>query len=374
MHPTLSNETQPQAGTPLTPQHTENSVIFRGDGEPQSPKQLLNNLSEAHEAGLLQPDSYGRGGSVAALEERFAEMLGKEAAVFFPTGTLANHMAIRALCGNRRRALVQEQSHLYHDTGDCVTQLSGINLIPLARDQAHFTLEDVRQAATASYAGRVDNPIGTMTIESPVRRQMGQVMPLEEMRAITEYCREQGIGTHLDGARLYMMSAATGIDPKEYTRLFDTVYVSLYKYFGAPFGAILAGDADKLKDMYHERRMFGGALSSAYMAAALALQGSVGFQERFNESLSKARDLFSSLNQLSGVEITELGNGSNIFPIAFESEAIEQRLVSGLRDKGVFLFPDEGEVRVTRLTVNTTLLRQSNHTLLDCFKAVFAGA
>lgn len=373
MHPTLSNETQSQPATPLTPLYTENSVVFRGDGEPPSPEQLLKRLSAAHEAGLLQPDSYARGGSVAALEDRFAEMLGKEAAVFFPTGTLANHMAIRSLCGNRRRALVQEQSHLYHDTGDCVTQLSGINLIPLAKNRAHFTLEEVRQAATESHAGRVDNPIGAMMIESPVRRQMGQVMPLEEMRAITEYCREQEIGTHLDGARLYMMSAATGIDPKEYTQHFDTVYVSLYKYFGAPFGGILAGDADQLRDMYHERRMFGGALSSAYIAAALALQGSIGFQERFNESIAQARDLFSSLNQLQGIVITELANGSNIFPIAFEPEAIERRLVSGLRDRDVFLSPDEGAVRVTRLTVNTTLLRQSNQRLLDCFRDALAG-
>ena len=199
-------------------------------------------------------------------------------------------------------------------------------------------------------------------------------MSLEEMRAITEYCREQEIGTHLDGARLYMMTAATGIDPKQYSQIFDTVYVSLYKYFGAPFGGILAGDADRLRDMYHERRMFGGALSSAYMAAALALQGSIGFQARFNESIAQAHDLFSRLNQLQGIEITELTNGSNIFPIALESEAIEQRLVSGLWDRDVFLSPDEGAVRVTRLTVNTTLLRQSNQMLVDCFRDALAGA
>jgi len=374
MHPILSNKTQSKSDIPLTPQYTENSVVFKGDGEPQSPEQLLKNLSTAYKAGLLQPDSYARGGSVAALEERFAEMLGKEAAVFFPTGTLANHMAIRSLCEGKRRALVQEQSHLYQDTGDCATKLSGINLIPLARNHAHFTLEEVRKAATESQAGRVDNPIGAMMIESPVRRQMGQVMSLEEMRAITEYCREQEIGTHLDGARLYMMTAATGIDPKQYSQIFDTVYVSLYKYFGAPFGGILAGDADRLRDMYHERRMFGGALSSAYMAAALALQGSIGFQARFNESIAQAHDLFSRLNQLQGIEITEQTNGSNIFPIALESEAIEQRLVSGLWDRDVFLSPDEGAVRVTRLTVNTTLLRQSNQMLVDCFRDALAGA
>lgn len=371
MSPALSNSAKSQ---PAAAPYTDHSVVFRGDGEPSSPDILLDSLTRARDAGLMAPDSYARGGSVEALEARFAEMLGKESAVFFPTGTLANHMAIRSLCGVKRRALVQEQSHLYHDTGDCVNQLSGINLVPLARGQAHFTLGDVRQAVHESSAGRADVPVGAMMIESPVRRQLGQVMPIEDMQAITEYCRDQGIGTHLDGARLYMMSSATGVEPTEYTKLFDTVYVSLYKYFGAPFGGILAGNSDRLKNMYHERRMFGGGLSSTYMAAALALQGSFGFQERFDKTIAKARDLFTELNELPGIKIEELPNGSNIFPISFETEAIEDSLVACLRDRDVFLFPDEGAERVTRLTVNTTLLRQSNQSLVNSFKGAIAKA
>ena len=152
-----------------------------------------------------------------------------------PTGTLANHLAIRALCGTKTRVIVQEQSHLYHDSGDCVTQLSGINLVPLARGRTGFTLEELKEAIVESTSGRVANPVGAVMIESPVRRQMGQVVPFQEMKAMTDYCSDQGIGTHLDGARLYMMSAASGIGPREYSKLFDTVYISLYKYFGAPF-------------------------------------------------------------------------------------------------------------------------------------------
>ena len=87
-------------------------------------------------------------------------------------------------------------------------------------------------------------PVGALMIESPVRRQEGKVVPFDEMQAITDYCREQGIGTHLDGARLYMMSGATGISAKTYASMFDTVYVSLYKYFGAPFGSVLVGTAE----------------------------------------------------------------------------------------------------------------------------------
>ena len=92
-------------------------------------------------------------------------------------GTLANHLAIRALCGTKHRVIVQEQSHLYHDSGDCVTQLSGINLVPLARGRTGFTLEELKEAIVESTSGRVANPVGAVMIESPVRRQMGQVVP-----------------------------------------------------------------------------------------------------------------------------------------------------------------------------------------------------
>ena len=345
----------------------QTAVVFRGDGEPLPPDVLLRQLAVVEAEIGLEPDSYSLGGNVADLENYFAENLGKEAAIFMPTGTLANHLAIRALCGGKPRAVVQEQSHLYHDSGDCVTQLSGINLIPLAKGKSYFTLEELNQAVAESTGGRVASPIGAVMIESPVRRQMGQVVPFDEMKAITDFCREQGIGTHLDGARLYMMSAASGVSPREYSALFDTVYVSLYKYFGAPFGAILAGDFSHLDGMFHTRRMFGGGLASSYFVAGLALQGAHGFEERFHKALVQGRDLVKKLNDLQGIEVREFDHGSNIFPLAFAPGVDQKRLVECLRRRDIFLYPDEGADQISRLTVNTTVLRQSNDTIVQAF-------
>ena len=349
------------------PAESESAVVFRGDGEPKSPSTLLRQLAEAEAEIGFEPDSYSLGGNVRQLEDRFAHMLGKEAAIFMPTGTLANHLAIRALCGTKRRAIVQEQSHLYHDSGDCVTQLSAINLIPLAKGNPYFTLEELREAVAESNLGRVSNPVGAMMIESPVRRQMGQVVPFPEMQAITDFCRGQEIGTHLDGARLYMMSAASGIGPQEYAALFDTVYVSLYTYFGAPFGAILAGDSQLIDGMFHARRMFGSGIASAYIAAALALQGIEGFSGRFEESLFKARELFKRLNTLPGIEVKEFDHGSNIFSLRFASGIDVDRLIENLRQRNVFVYPDEATDTISSLTVNTTLLRQSNEAIFQAF-------
>ena len=165
------------------------------------------------------------------------------------------------------------ESHLFQDEGDTLQRLSSIAVVPLAPGRACFTVEELRASLDAAERGRVLNPVGAVVIESPVRRRAGAVVPFEEQRALTNLARSRGVGTHLDGARLFMMSAATGVPVAVYAALYDTVYVSLWKYLPAPFGAILAGPAALLEGLHHERRMFGGSLPSAALAAALALDG-----------------------------------------------------------------------------------------------------
>ena len=348
--------------------NSPDAVVFRGDGEPKTPEGLVARLSEIVVGRGIEADNYSNGGVVRELEERFADLLGKEDAVFMPSGTLANHLALRMLCAGKPRAIVQEQSHLYHDTGDCVQQLSGINMVPLAAGRPYFTLDEVRNAVEESVGGRVVTPVGALMIESPVRRQHGQIMPLDEMRRVTAYCSEQDIPTHLDGARLFMMSAATGVSPAEYSAMFDTVYVSLYKYFGAPFGAVLAGNGDFCRDLYHHRRMFGGGLSSAALPAALALEGAEGFEERFAEAMSKARSLFDDLNANTGLTVGAYEHGSNIFPMTLPPGVELERFANRLAEFRVFVNAGEEDRISPHVTVNTTILRQSNEEIVNAFR------
>ena len=348
---------------------SDNTVIFRGDGEPKTPSTMLQRLAEFDQKFALEVDSYTLGGNVEQLETKCAEILGKEAAVFMPTGTLANHLAIRKLCGVKPRAIVQEQSHLYNDSGDCVTRLSNINLVPLAKECPYFTLEALKAAVEQAESGRVINPVGAVMVESPVRRQSGKIMPFDEMKAVTDYCRDKQIGSHLDGARLYMMSGATGILPADYAALFDTVYVSLYKYFGAPFGAILAGTVEFTDGLYHDRRMFGGGLASANFAAALALRGIDGFEERFNRAMARATALFDKINGLEGINVEHFEHGSNMFPLKLESDIDSKRFVKTLGAHSVSVSPpDADHSRCIMLTVNPTILRQDIQDLLFAFE------
>ena len=345
------------------------TVIFQGDGEPKPPSMLLQLLAAFDQKFTLQADSYSLGGTVEQLEKKCAEMLGKEAAIFMPTGTLANHLAIRKLCGIKPRAIVQEQSHLYNDSGDCATRLSNINLIPLAKGCPYFTLETLKATVEQAESGRVITPVGAVMVESPVRRQSGKIMPFDEMKAVTDYCRDKQIGNHLDGARLYMMSGATGIPPADYAALFDTVYVSLYKYFGAPFGAILAGTAAFTDGLYHDRRMFGGGLASANFAAALALQGIDGFEERFNRAMTRASTLFDKINALEGITVERFEYGSNIFPLKLASDVDRTRFVEVLERYSVSVSAaDSDHTGRILLTVNPTLLRQDIQNLFCAFE------
>ena len=359
-----------RSGTmPIPDASPSKTIIFRGDGEPKTPSMMLQRLAEFDQKYTLKADSYSLGGTVEQLEKKCAEMLGKETAVFMPTGTLANHLAIRKLCSIKPRAIVQEQSHLYNDSGDCVTRLSNINLIPLANERPYFTLETLKTAVEQAESGRVINPVGAVMVESPVRRQSGKIMPFDEMKAVTDYCRDKQIGSHLDGARLYMMSGATGIPPADYAALFDTVYVSLYKYFGAPFGAILAGTAKFMDGLYHDRRMFGGGLASANFAAALALQGIDGFEERFNRAMTRANALFDKINALESITVERFKHGSNIFPLKFASDVDGARFVKTLEEHSVSVSrPDSDPAGRIMLTVNPTLLRQDIQDLFCTFE------
>ena len=286
-------------------------VHFTSDGVPLPPREYAQLLTRVTEAKDIAEDNYSREGIVAELEQRMAALLGKECAVFLPSGTLANHLAAR-IQANGHRVLVQQESHFYNDEGDCAQRLSALNLVPLAPGKGSFTLADVEEAVGRSDHGRVATPVGVISIESPVRRKSGEVFPFDEMKRITVFARQRGIRLHLDGARMFLAAPYTGVTPKQYSALFDTVYVSLYKYFNANFGAILAGPRTLLEDLYHTRRMFGGGLPHVWPEAAVALHFLDGFEGRYAKAVTTSEAFLARLSEHSGFTVQRITPGSNI--------------------------------------------------------------
>jgi len=348
-------------------------VKLSGDGPSMTPLEYAHLLKSITAEAGIDPDYYSNGGVVSELETRMAAVLGKERAVFLPTGTLANHLAVRIQAGNRSRVIVQKESHLYNDSGDCAQVLSNLNLIPLAPSGGTFTLEDVEAALTRAEGGRVRTGIGVISIESPIRRLLGKLFDYQEMKRICSFARAEGIATHLDGARVFMASGYTGISPAEYASHFDTVYVSLWKYFNAPSGAILAGPAAVLDDLYHPRRMFGGGLPYAWPLAAAALHSLDGFQERFAAGVDAGRALKAALGRIGGLRVEEIPGGSNVFKLHVDGiDPSMLREVLGKR--GVLLPSPNPNFRGFALAVNETLARRPVTETVAAFDEVTAKA
>jgi threonine aldolase len=318
----------------------------------------------------LPADSYSLGGVVEQLETQFAKVLGKEQAIFMPTGTLANHMAVRALAGGPSRVIVQEESHLYQDEGDCAQTLSGLTLIPLAAGQATFTAADVQRVLDRTRSSRVVPRVSVISIETPVRRRQGERFDSVQLQEIIALARREGIRLHLDGARLFLQAAYTGESVTDTARPFDTVYVSLYKYFNATSGAILAGPHDLLADLYHVRRMFGGGLAAVWPFAAVALHSLPGFGERFTAAVRTSEDLIRTLQRHEQFSIERIPQGTNLFrmrvkssdPLAYQKRLATRRVLVSAPQRDRFL-----------IAVNETLNRMTAAEVSDAFVRALAG-
>ena len=345
-------------------------VHLGGDGIAITPREYASLLDELCGARDVGEDNYLLGGEVERFERHWARVLGKETAVFMPSGTLANHLALRALAGSRRRVIVPEMSHIYNDTGDACQTLSGLTLLPLGAGQATFTRADVEATLTRTAGGRVATDVGAIVIESPVRRLSGAMFDWDEARRITALARERGIGTHLDGARLFIASAYTGITPVEYAAPFDTVYVSLWKYFNCGIGAILAGPSKVLDGMFHTRRMFGGNLAVGWNAALVAQHYMDGFDARLKSAVTIAEAFYAAIAKHPRVKVERIANGTNLTRLTFDGVAATA-VATRLAEHSVLLSAAAGQHTAT-LAVNETWTRTTAAALTRAFEQALA--
>ncbi|MES2297932.1 MAG: beta-eliminating lyase-related protein [Pseudomonadota bacterium] len=339
-------------------------VFLVGDAAPCTQEEdnaTLARLTGRHPKAL---DSYLGGGAVAELEARFCALLGKEEAVFMPTGTLANHIAIRILCGEAKHALVQQESHVYRDESDAVTTLSGINLVPLAAGRAAPTLGELEEAIKRAEIGPYPLKVGALSIESPVRRAQGATVSPALMADVLKLARAKQIPLHLDGARLFFMCGSEGFDLKRYCASFDTVYVSLYKYLGAPFGAILAGPKPMMRKARELRHIFGGTVRHAWQAALPALEALDDIEERYAAVRRAGDQLLSGLDAISGFKVERIEHASNIALLTVSAQrlaGLEERLMHAQIKTRT---PVDGKIE---LNFNESLLRRDTGYLLSAF-------
>jgi threonine aldolase len=258
---------------------------------------------------VAAPDSYGEGPLVRECEAALAKLLGKERAVLFPTGTLANMVALDRLCGPRaRRVLVHPDSHVMNDTGDSLAAVMGLTAVAAAPAGAGFPGQAVRDAAANARTGKVAQSLGAICIETPVRRRRNEAFPADLLADTIATARQLGIGLHLDGARLPIAAAASGRSMAAFSADYDTVYLSLWKMFGLPFGAVLAGPVGLLDGVEHDRRRHGGALPQLWPIAAVVLAEIDRLEPDWRRSLEWRDAFLLALAAVGGPAVVAAGD------------------------------------------------------------------
>src|SRR3954454_19792941 len=230
--------------------------------------------------------------TVNELQRRAAELLGHERALFLPTATMANQIALRVLTKPGRQLIAEERTHvlIFEAGGPAVN--AGLMARPLKGEAGRLTPEQIREAVETSDWLQ---PAGIVVLEQTHRSAGGRVWPLEELVATIGTARELGLAVHLDGARLLNASVASGVPAAEYGRLADMVQICFSKGLGCPMGSILAGSEERMEEAWHLKFLFGGALRQAGVVAAAMLYALDHNIERLAEDHARAKRLVRGL-------------------------------------------------------------------------------
>ena len=239
--------------------------------------------------------------SVNALQERVATLLGQEAAIFLPTATMANQVALKLHSRPGDVLIAEEHSHVViYEYGGAAAH-AGLMTLALPGDRGRLTPEQVHDAAEPS-SKVADQRAALLSLEDTHNSSGGRVWPLDELAGVVAAARGIGLAVHLDGARLLNASVALGVAPSEISAGFDTVTLCLSKGLGCPLGALLAGSREVMERAWREKHLFGGAMRQAGIVAAAGLYALDHHVERLAEDHARARTLAEAIHE-AGVPV-----------------------------------------------------------------------
>jgi len=267
-------------------------------------------MCAAMAAAELGDDVFGEDPTVNALEERTARLLGKEAAVFVPSGSMSNQIGVRVHCAPGDEFICEAGCHIYNYEQGAYAQLSGVACRTVEGQQGVLRPEQLAGLIRADNEHLVRTRL--VCLENTHNRGAGKVQPFEVVEAISKWARSNGLAMHLDGARLFNAVVASGIDAKRWSSLFDTVSVCFSKGLGAPVGSALAGPKDVIKQARRVRKLFGGGMRQAGVIAAGALYALEHHIARLSVDHNHARLLADAVKATGGLELVGEAVDTNI--------------------------------------------------------------
>lgn len=305
---------------------------FRSDTVTRPTPAMRAAMAEA----AVGDDVFGDDPTVIALQERVAQVLGKEAALFVPSGTMSNLIAVRSHCRPGDSLICEAQCHLFYYEQGGYAQLCGVAARPVEGQHGLLTLEQVQSQLLP------DNVHFTRTrllcLENTHNRGGGRLQPYETIEALCGWARQNGLRTHLDGARLWNAVVASGIAAARWARHFDTVNVCFSKGLGAPVGSALAGPAELIREAIRHRKVLGGGMRQAGILAAAALHALEHHVDRLVDDHRNARRLADGIRQIDGLRLEGDTIDTNIVVFHVQPQrgsALD--LVGCLRERGVLM-------------------------------------
>ncbi len=281
-------------------------------------------------------DVFGEDPTVNRLQETVASLLGKEAALFVPSGMMGNQLGLKVHTQPGDEVIVERTCHIFNYESGAPGLLAGVVLHVLDGERGLLTPQQVRGAIRHGYYW--ESPSRLLCLENTLNKAGGVIYPLERTLSLAEVAREHGLGLHLDGARLWNASAATGISEATYVTPFDTVSVCLSKGLGAPIGSVLAGSQALISQAHRYRKLYGGGMRQVGILAAAGLYALENHRPHLAEDHRKARRLAEGIAELSAFRIDPTQTETNIVMFdVVEGEAIP--LLETLHQEGVAMVP-----------------------------------
>ena len=290
-------------------------------------------------------DVYKQDPAVNELEETVADLFGMEAALFFPSGTMANQTAIKLHTNPGEQVICDKWSHIFHYEGGGASFNSGVSCCLLDGNRGMITAQQVEAAINPP--DFYHSPLTSLvSIENTTNKGGGACYEIETLKEIKEVCRQHNLKYHLDGARLWNALVAKRQHPKQFGELFDTISVCLSKGLGAPVGSLLVSDKETIKKALRVRKILGGGMRQAgYLAAAglYALQNNVG---RLENDHKRAKELGAVLSQRPWVEKVEPVE-TNILIFSVKEGYSETALIEKLKQKNIAISSlGKGKLRI----------------------------
>ncbi len=322
-------------------------------------------MLEAMMAAKVGDDVFKADPTVIELQEKMADMFGKEASLYFPSGTMANQAAIKIHTQPAEQMICDKWAHVFNFEGGGAAFNSGISCSLLDGNRGMFTVEQVKLAINDPENYHI--PITSLVaVENTTNKGGGACWDFEELQKIRRVCDENNLAYHLDGARLFNALVAKNETAKQYGNLFDTISICLSKGLGAPIGSVLLGTKEQIKKAVRIRKLYGGAMRQVGYLAAAGIYALDHHIDRLAEDHERAKKLGKALNNLDFIKKVEPVE-TNILIFYVNDEVNESDFVNALKEKNILISSmGEGKLRmVTHLDFTEEMLENVINELIN---------